>query len=245
MTHRLIYFTNPGFLSMEKNGNTGKLLAIVAILAGVAVGLGAYYLYDGHKRRQAETAVENARLDSIAAAERAYRDSVTRAEEERARREAEEQARQKRIDETRIAYESVLRQASAKIRDFGWKYYFMFDFNSDALPELCVVTATCEADAELNIYGMRNGKLKRLYSGAADHCAFYDNGTYILRNMGHSGYQLQEKIYGDDDGVKAVTVYEHEIPIERWGEDDYRNPTGQAVDGVDTDNFSLLHRTLR
>ncbi len=33
---------------MEKNGNTGKLLAIVAILAGVAVGLGAYYLYDGH-----------------------------------------------------------------------------------------------------------------------------------------------------------------------------------------------------
>lgn len=63
--------------------------------------------------------------------------------------------------------------------------------------------------------------------------------------MGHSGYQLQEKIYGDGDGVKAVTVYEHEIPIERWGEDDYRNPTGQAVDGVDTDNFSLLHRTLR
>lgn len=227
----------------NKNNNT--LIILLAIVVGVAIGLGAYFIYDNHQQKAAELAAENARRDSLAAVEKARLDSIKQLEAERARRLAEEEAHRKLIETMRSDYESILRKATAEVQEFGWSYYFMFDFNRDSLPELCVMTATSKIDGELDIYGVRNGSVKHLFNGGAENSEFYDNGTYILRDLVYSGGQFQQKIYGDGDDVKAVKVYERTIPVGNMDDVEFRSPSGTAVTTSETNNYSLLRRSIR
>lgn len=92
--------------------------------------------------------------------------------------------------------------------------YFLFDITKDGIPELWIVSGTCEADYKLTTY---THDLKKICQTSAMHSSFCKGSDYILKVSGQMGYSTWIKLYYDGNKIQEKTVFE-EGPVEEYTE---------------------------
>lgn len=99
--------------------------------------------------------------------------------------------------------------------------YFLFDITGDGIPELWVISGTCEADYMLYVYRYGIGQLELMHSTGAGHSSFYCGDNYVLQVMAHTGEAGWYKIELSGSGLSEELVYE-ESDVE--SSDEYAQP---------------------
>lgn len=121
------------------------------------------------------------------------------------------------------AYHAVLESKAAVVNADagGLCEYFLFDITGDGIPELWVISGTCEADYMLYVYRYGIGQLELMHSTGAGHSSFYCGDNYVLQVMAHMCEAGWYKIELSGSGLSEELVYE-ESDVE--SSDEYAQP---------------------
>lgn len=114
--------------------------------------------------------------------------------------------------------------------------YFLFDITKDGIPELWIVSGTCEADCELTTY---THDLKKIYQTSAMHSGFYKGNDYILKVGGHMGYSTWIKLYYDGNNIQEKKVFEEE------GVEDYTKPKEKEITITDCNDITPIRNAFK
>lgn len=108
----------------------------------------------------------------------------------------------------------------------GHSEYFLVDMNNDKLPELFVKTGGCEADYELDVYTISNGKVKNIYHTSAGHRDFYRGKDYLLMVEAHLGEFASYKLTMPNDKIKEQLLVRKapDVPIDEFDYPEYTEP---------------------
>ncbi len=70
-------------------------------------------------------------------------------------------------------YLSVIDEYSVESKGTRHAGYFLYDITGDSIPELWVISGSCEADTQLTIYTNENGKTRQIYNGVGGHSDYF------------------------------------------------------------------------
>ena len=173
------------------------LFGVISILLMLLLGF-AYLLFSNNQRQKHEQ-LEQFLTDSLAQAqknEQARIVSINKVREsiEQARLDSIKQAKNDSIlqvqqleKERRNETINMVNAYSKKLDELVVDGYFLYDITHDGRPELWIVTGTCEADYQLNVFTYNHG-IKRIFQIGASHSTFHQGANYILvwtQHMGH------------------------------------------------------------
>lgn len=132
------------------------------------------------------------------------------------------------------------------IIDKDGNYYFTTDLNSDGIPELWIVTGTCDAYSNLGVYyaDYGNKKLKNIGpgedTGGAWNCSFYKGQDYIIEDYCHQ-YEEISKVTLSSGKLKYKTIYSMSFDGEEKGNYKITEP---AVKSSSLYDLSLLEQSF-
>lgn len=108
----------------------------------------------------------------------------------------------------------------------GHSEYFLVDMNNDKLPELFVKTGGCEADYELDVFTISNGKVKLVYHTFAGHRDFYRGKDYLLMVEAHLGEFASYKLTMPNGKIKEelLVCKALDVPIDEFDYPEYSEP---------------------
>ena len=114
--------------------------------------------------------------------------------------------------------------------EFSSNYYFLFDITGDGIPEIWIVSGTCEADYKLSVFTYDNGMvvIDAGEEGNAGHSSFYRGKDYIIRLSAHMGYANWKKITYRNGRLKRDDVFEEDL--NQSGKEDYTVPSEAPVE---------------
>lgn len=200
--------------SHRKSGSDSKaaIMIVVAIVALALLGAGGWLLYDKAQQRAQQLAwqAEQARQDSIAQAqllEQMRQDSIAQAK------------RMERIEVAYNGYAGVLKRfLLIDYNDSGYNGYFLFDFNQDGMPELCVEGMhPDDYDNEYTgsmfyVYTIQGNKAQRIFKKMCDSPNYYLGSDYILSADESYEYYTVEKIRYSNGIIVSSTITEIHDP---------------------------------
>ena len=176
------------------------------------VGVGCWLWYDKAQQRAEQSAwqAEQARQDSIAQAqqlEKMRQDSIAQAQ------------RMERIEVTYNGYAAVLKQFLLdNNNDSEYNGYFLFDFNQDGIPELCVDGLhPDDFDYEYTgmmfyVYSIQGNKAQRIFKKMCGSPYYYQGSGYILSADEIYENYIVEKIRYDNGKIVSSTITEINDP---------------------------------
>ncbi len=106
-----------------------------------------------------------------------------------------------------VVLDSFALEYPDSVADNSFCGYFVYDVNKDDLPELWLMTGTCEADKQLVIYTCTLEGAEELYNEPAPHVNFYEGDGYVISLGANNGEALETKITLEDDAIKLDTLY--------------------------------------
>ena len=114
--------------------------------------------------------------------------------------------------------------------EFSSNYYFLFDITGDGIPEIWIVSDTCEADYKLSVFTYDNGivVIDAGEEGNAGHSSFYRGKDYIIRLSAHMGYANWKRITYRNGRLKRDDVFEEDL--NQSGKEDYTVPSEAPVE---------------
>ncbi len=202
---------SPGRKKSGNNSKTGVVIA-VAIAALALLGAGCWLWYDKAQQRAEQLAwqAEQARQDSIAQAqllEQMRQDSIAQAQ------------RMERIEVAYNGYAAVLKQFLLdNSNDSEYNGYFLFDFNQDGMPELCVDGLhPDDFDYEYTgsmfyVYSIQGNKAQRIFKKMCGGPNYYQGSGYILSADEIYENYIVEKIRYDNGKIVSSTITEINDP---------------------------------
>lgn len=192
--------------------NNAALIIVAAVAALSLLGVGGWLWYDNAQQRAEQLALEaeQARQDSIAQAqlyEQMRQDSIALAQKKES------------IEVTYNGYVSVLKQFLLDSNnDEVYNGYFLFDFNQDGVPELCV-DGLHPDDFEYDyqgcmfyVYTMQGSKAQRIFKQACGSPIYYQGSDYILSADECYDYYIVDKIRYDNGKIASITITEINEP---------------------------------
>lgn len=114
--------------------------------------------------------------------------------------------------------------------------YWIYDIDKDGVKELLLQNGTCEADYMYQVYTIRDGTSFYLGEISGFHTGFYadENGgteDYIIRLVGHMGYESLYHVYIEDNQVMEELISERELgPTEDYYSNPYLIPYAPVTD---------------
>lgn len=83
------------------------------------------------------------------------------------------------LNEELIPFKCVVDTLNSKNDKNIYSEYFMFDITGDSVPELWVVSGSCDADKELWVYRSCGDRVEKIFSGNGGHTEFFVKGSNI------------------------------------------------------------------
>lgn len=99
--------------------------------------------------------------------------------------------------------------------------YYLYDIDSDGVPELIIDRGTCEADRTMIIYTW-DGDVCEIYKTGSDHSSYYGGHNYLLRMSAHMGGETITRYKKEDLTIYTKVVYAHDF-TEEWEMADERD----------------------
>lgn len=116
--------------------------------------------------------------------------------------------------------------------------YFLFDITNDGIPELWVVSGTCEADRQLKVYSHDS---KEIFNKGASHSTFHKGNDYVLQVGAHMNIAAWTKLYYDSGKVCEHVVFDEDISETGGG---YTEPTDPLIELIPYDNVQPIKKAF-
>lgn len=132
----------------------------------------------------------------------------------------------------------VFNAYSSKLRSYRGGEYFLLDLTGNGTPEIFIVSGTCEADYEMDIFTYENGALKKLGNRGVGHMGFYKGSNYYIEYWGHQGCYAIVKVTYQNGRLVDTLLDEGET------EEDYPSVSESPINLISASNTAPIRKAL-